>query len=123
MKNLSFRFRLQKYFFSFSFLFLLFVNQYNYNTNLHVHRLSNGELMIHAHPYDHEDSDGPFQNHQHRSTEFVFSDQGIGFLLPHFDFDRPILESKAQRQIFNSYKLNFTSNYKCFFKNRPPPFA
>ena len=46
---------------------------HNQMTNWHYHLMSNGVVVIHAHPYNsHTIPDTPFQTHQHNSHEYFF---------------------------------------------------
>lgn len=47
----------------------------NSNLNQHYHKLSSGFVVKHAHPYQKENSDIPFQSHAHSSFEFFLLDQ------------------------------------------------
>ncbi|MCU0354496.1 MAG: hypothetical protein MUD08_12280 [Cytophagales bacterium] len=49
-----------------------FVLSWGYRvTNYHLHRLSNGEIVVHAHPYK-KDNASPFQRHKHSPFEMFW---------------------------------------------------
>lgn len=44
---------------------------YNTAANGHYHKLSDGEIVCHAHPFQHQTSkDSPFENHHHSNFEY-----------------------------------------------------
>jgi len=44
---------------------------YNAAINGHYHKLSDGEIVYHAHPYQHQTSNNsPFENHHHSDYEY-----------------------------------------------------
>ena len=44
---------------------------YNTAANGHYHRLSDGEIVYHSHPYQHQNShNSPFENHHHSDFEY-----------------------------------------------------
>lgn len=44
---------------------------YNTAANGHYHKLSDGEIVCHSHPYQHQTSkDSPFENHHHADFEY-----------------------------------------------------
>ncbi len=50
-------------------IFCLYFNQ---AFNGHSHKLPNGEIVHHAHPYQHQNNnESPFENHRHTEFEYV----------------------------------------------------
>ncbi len=44
----------------------------NKATFMHVHKLSDGTIIVHAHPYDKSHDSKPYKSHQHTKAEFIF---------------------------------------------------
>ncbi len=50
-------------------IFCLYFNQ---AFNGHYHKLSNGEIVYHAHPFQHQNNnESPFENHRHSESEYI----------------------------------------------------
>lgn len=50
-------------------IFCLYFNQ---AFNGHYHKLSNGEIIYHAHPFQHQNNNkSPFENHRHSESEYI----------------------------------------------------
>ena len=49
--------------------FCLYLNQV---FNGHYHKLPNGEIVYHAHPFQHQNNnESPFENHRHSESEYI----------------------------------------------------
>ena len=57
------------------FLIIVFSFLTNNIVNQHFHKLSSGQIVKHAHPYNEENSGTPFQKHHHSSSELLFLEQ------------------------------------------------
>lgn len=44
----------------------------NNTVNRHMHSLQDGEILVHAHPFQHSPGDGAETEHQHTGKEYVF---------------------------------------------------
>ena len=90
--------------------------------NMHVHVLSNGMVVRHAHPFDHEEEEE--HHHQHTDVEFSFYE---GFCsdfvdnsspLSGFVLTFPLIEKIGEEQTaeYSFYQFNFV-------QLRAPPFS
>ena len=51
------------------FILLMFVNA---SVNKHSHKLPNGEIIVHAHPYQSSGTEAPTSGHNHSKEEYLF---------------------------------------------------
>ncbi len=48
---------------------------------MHMHKMTNGSIIVHAHPFDKSSDTAPFKTHQHTKAGFLFFQNAGLFLL------------------------------------------
>lgn len=106
---------------SFISLSILVLNIFNSAVNVHSHKLENGEIVTHAHPFNHQNNDSPFESHSHSNFEFLVLVHLNTFLISSFSFvvlAFILFIKKGNYKI----KLLQKQSFFCFKKNKSPPF-
>lgn len=103
------------------FLSILLFNITNSVVNVHSHQLENGEVVTHAHPFDHQDDNAPFKSHQHSNFEFIVLNTFNIFLINMFLFAALVFFALNKSNNYNIKSLQKQS-YICFKQNKSPPF-
>ena len=87
---------------------------------MHAHKLSNGKIIVHAHPYNKSQDSAPFKKHNHTSKElFHISHIHLLFVGTLF-FIFGILQLRHKNvYLYNSPLIRF--NYYFNLKGREPP--
>ena len=99
------------------FMILLIVNNIVF---LHVHKLPNGEIIVHAHPYNKSNDTEPIKNHTHSNREYLVLDQLKIYLLLHLYFFLFIFSNKIL--IFKNKIVYHGFDHDKFYKNKAPPY-
>jgi len=99
-------------------IFCLYFNQ---AFNGHYHKLSNGEIIYHAHPYQHQNNNkSPFENHRHSKPKYIIlallSSPFVLFgaflvLISPLTIPFKIIGYKPNR-LFSSYKYHYPNVYR-----------
>lgn len=105
--------------FNLLFLSILLFNITNSVVNVHSHQLENGEVVTHAHPFDHHDDD-PFKSHHHTSFEFVVLDTLNIFLISSFLFAAILFFASNEEKKYG-LKLFHKQFSFCLKQNKSPP--
>ena len=90
--------------------------------NMHVHVLSNGMVVRHAHPFDHNAGSGKQHHHSDHDCSFY-----QGFFLGYFDTSEPF--PKLVKTVYVAIIIgeplqgNYTFETSCHFSLRGPPLA
>lgn len=108
--------------FNLFFLSILLFNITNSIVNVHSHQLENGEVVTHAHPFDHQDDDAPFKSHQHSNFEYIVLDTFNHFLIGSFLFAALVLFASNTEK---NYKLKSLQKQFlfCLKQNKSPPIV
>lgn len=104
-------------------LFALLIGTVVFNdvANMHVHRLDNGQMVIHAHPFNKKQDSDPVKHHHHSTYDFVQIQAHSNIILSttqHPDFTPPVIHTKV-------YLPNYTNakpEYHFSLKNKAPPY-
>ena len=67
-------------------LSILLLNIVNSSIYTHAHQLANGEIVVHAHPFNKQQDDSPFKSHKHSTIEYVILNTFNLFLTSNFLF-------------------------------------
>jgi len=102
------------------FISILLFNITNSVVNVHSHQLENGEVVTHAHPFDHQGDDAPFKSHHHSSFEFIILDTLNNFIINSFLF-LALVSFALNKNKNYSIKLLQKQSYLCFKQNKSPP--
>ena len=88
---------------------------------LHTHKLSDGTIIVHAHPYNKSADSKPFKTHHHSDTIFHFY-HVVNILFPAIFLTLTLIVSfKKIRHLFlQTRRISFT--YVSHKKGRAPPF-
>ena len=87
---------------------------------LHTHKLSNGKILVHAHPYNKSQDSAPFKKHNHTSKE-LFQISQIQLLFISAVFSILSIIPVGQKNIY-SYNIPSILFNSCFrLKGREPP--
>ena len=99
---------------------MLFINS---SVNKHQHILANGQVIIHAHPYQLLHSETSGQNHKHSKEELAFfaliSNPLTLVLFIFAGLIAFLLRFNKKLEIYN-FQFNF-SDYSYTLKNKAPP--
>ena len=106
---------------SFISLSILLLNIFNNAVNVHSHKLENGEIVTHAHPFNHQNNDSPFESHSHTNFEFLVLVHLNTFLISSFSFVVLAVILFLKKDNYKIKSLQKQS-YLCFKKNKSPPF-
>ncbi len=81
-------FRRFKTYIAYLLLLTVLLLQYNNTVNIHVHHLTDGEIIIHAHPFQKSDKGVPVKhNHTHKQLDLLhYVYHLLVLLLPFFVF-------------------------------------
>ncbi len=89
---------------------------------LHTHKLSDGTIIVHAHPYNKSTDSKPFKTHHHTNTEYLFF-HSLEVLFPilFLAFVLFLLYNKTKHLFFLTTKFSCS----CIFynKGRAPPIS
>lgn len=89
---------------------------------LHAHKLSNGIIVVHAHPYDKTSDSQPYQSHHHTKAELLFfQNLEILFIIVILTF-LLVAPFKKEKVLFKSI-TEYTSICINFNKGRDPPIS
>lgn len=105
---------------SFFSLCILLLNIVNKGIYTHTHQLSNGEIVIHAHPFNQQDDNTPIKSHHHTSFEYLALSAIDVFNLSVFIFSIVQIIAKTSKKIFY-FKNAIQQTYILFKKNKSPP--
>ncbi|MDA3779065.1 MAG: hypothetical protein PF487_02345 [Bacteroidales bacterium] len=102
-------------------LFLL----YNSTSNLHYHKLSNGQIITHAHPYSNNTDNTPLQKHKHTKIQYFFFHNITfwAFTLVSIFILSILLCSSKKRELIQSFQLKITTHLLHIFLRGPPEFS
>jgi len=87
---------------------------------LHSHKLSNGKIIVHAHPYNKSQDSAPFKKHNHTSKE-LFHISHIQLLFVSVVFAILIRLSIAYNNIYFNQTPSVHTDYFFRLKGRDPP--
>lgn len=114
--------KIQKYV-SVALLFALILLMYNNFANQHRHLLSNGQIVVHAHPFSKKNDNLPEKKHTHNSNElFVISQINNLFsfiLLVAFVF-KFITKTSFKRAFVSKNETYFSFCYSNIQSRDPP---
>lgn len=88
---------------------------------MHIHLLPDGEIVVHAHPFNAEEkTTEPINQHEHSDSEYSFFDSLL--LLFSADFSIPItkIHKTCERVLPLSSQFVVTSNGKVLAQRAPP---
>ncbi|MDV7186810.1 hypothetical protein R3X25_05900 [Lutibacter sp. TH_r2] len=108
-------------FLSFVSLSVLILSIVNNSVFIHAHQLQNGEIVIHAHPFNQHDDNAPLKSHHHNSLEFLVLSAFHIFTISIFLFSALKLTQVFISKIY-FYKTLIKQTYFHFTKNKSPPF-
>jgi hypothetical protein len=102
------------------FTFLIGFVIVNDVSNMHVHRLDNGQMVIHAHPFNKSQDSDPVKNHHHSTFDFLQIQQAqilfwVAFIT--FSFYK-ILLKEFKVDTYTSFTNPFHINQQ---RDRAPP--
>ncbi|HHW58649.1 MAG: hypothetical protein WBL11_07200 [Bacteroidales bacterium] len=100
------------------FMILLIVNNIVF---LHVHKLPNGEIIVHAHPYNKSNDTEPIKNHTHSNREYLVLDQLKNIFVITFIFFSFLFFSN-KILIFKNKIVYHGFDHDKFYKNKAPPY-
>lgn len=87
---------------------------------LHTHKLANGNIIVHAHPYNKSQDSAPFKKHNHSSKElFHISSIQLLFITAVFSILCILLTAYKRVYFFQTPTVHF--NYFFRLKGREPP--
>ena len=87
---------------------------------LHTHKLANGNIIVHAHPYDKSQDSAPFKKHNHTSKElFHISSMQLLFITAVFSILCILLTT--YKKIYFCQPPSIHINYFFKLKGREPP--
>lgn len=106
-------------------LLLMLLFQYTQNIYRHVHRLSNGSVVVHAHPFSFSKENGklPKNGHKHSKGEFIVLqvlESSSDFTFNQAVCNAAMLPGKIHLHLKRP-QLAHQSSYHAYFKLRPPP--
>ncbi len=99
---------------------MLFINS---SVNKHQHILANGQIIVHAHPYQLLHSETSGQNHKHSNEELAFFaliSNPLTLVLFIFAALIAFLQSFNKKSEIYNFQFNF-SDYFFALKNKAPP--
>ena len=87
---------------------------------IHTHQTEEGEIIVHAHPFDKENDAKPIKTHHHEKVDFLFiqNAQVLFFVLM---ISIPPAPEKQISGIHFAYSRQFNSQYFASQKERGPP--
>ncbi len=89
---------------------------------IHAHKLSNGEVLVHAHPYNKSQDPAPFKKHDHSSKElFHIAHFQLLFFIAVFSIFSIILTGLRNIYFYNTPAIRF--NCYLSLKGRAPPMS
>lgn len=87
----------------------------------HSHLTENGEIIIHAHPFDHHNDDLPLKSHNHTGLEYLVLNALDIFTISVFIFSALKLIQVISHKNY-SYKTLIKQTYFYYKQNKSPPF-
>ncbi|NHB69617.1 hypothetical protein G8O23_13035 [Bacteroidales bacterium M08MB] len=89
---------------------------------MHLHRLSDGTLLVHAHPFSKSNqANEPNQTHQHTKVELLFFDSLlILFTVGLFRVVASVMQPKIVKHYFILQRFGYNISQIC--SNRAPPY-
>ena len=108
-------------FLNFICLGILFLNITNNSVYLHSHKLPNGEIVIHAHPFDQHQDKNPIKTHKHSNIEFLIHQNLNIFLVSGFNFVALGVFFVFIKKLFILHQISQQVSLR-FKKNKSPPF-
>ncbi|MFW5872405.1 MAG: hypothetical protein ACOCVN_00310 [bacterium] len=97
--------------------FFIIANQALY---IHTHETAEGEIIVHAHPFDKENDANPIKTHHHEKVDFLFF-QNVQVLFFVLLICMPLAPNKQISKIHFTYLRQFNSQYFASQKGRGPP--
>lgn len=118
-KGFKYRLKLVPAFICIAVVAMLAVNDIVF---LHAHELPNGEIIIHAHPYNKSGDSGPLKNHHHSTSEYL-DIQNIHLFFPFFVLSLPVIVSHCFSN--QSFFLQHVFPQVCLSREtgRSPPYV
>ncbi len=96
---------------------LMIINQRFF---LHTHKLSDGTIIVHAHPYDKSTDSKPYKTHQHTNSLLLFyQNVSILFFVVFLAFALLVPFTKAKLSSVQTIRYYFI--YTIHKKGRAPP--
>lgn len=106
-----------------SFLLIVFVFQiFNKSLNLHTHKFANGQIVIHAHPYDKTNDSKPYKSHHHSLFEIVLL-ESLNLLFPIIVTSLLLIVSAFKVNYFLTTQGLGFADFNLLHKNRAPPVS
>ena len=88
---------------------------------MHAHILGNGQVVVHAHPYNKSQDAAPFKKHHHSATEFIqLSQLQLLFFVSLFV---AVLTAFSQPVQFGCEQSRYNQLFYSRQQGRSPPFV
>ena len=101
-------------------LSILLLNIVNKSIYTHTHQLENGEIVIHAHPFNQDNDNAPIKSHHHTSLEFLVLSTLDVFNISVFLFPTlKLVEIASPKYFFHENIIK--QRYFHFKQNKSPP--
>lgn len=89
---------------------------------LHAHKLTNGKIVVHAHPYNKGQDSAPFKKHDHSSSEFILISHLQLLFFAALLLTMSIFQSEIAQGFF-APKHSYRSAFRLCIKGRAPPYS
>lgn len=88
---------------------------------LHSHKLADGQIIVHAHPFDKSGTSSlPGESHKHSKTEFLFYDQ-LTLLFPILLLVYRLLKFEKKKIKLKFNLDSYSNTYRFRINGRSPP--
>ena len=89
---------------------------------LHSHKLTKGNIITHAHPYNKSDDPAPFKSHHHSKKELIFlANLQLLFIFTLIPFIVVNDAKKKSYVVIN--QIFYTQGYEIIYFGRAPPLT
>jgi len=89
---------------------------------LHSHKLVNGNIVIHAHPYNKSNDSAPFKSHHHSKTELIYlTNLQLLFIFTLLSFIVLDVAKKKSYVVIN--QQFYPQSFKILYQGRAPPLV
>ncbi len=89
---------------------------------LHSHQLANGNIVIHAHPYNKSNDSAPVKSHHHSKTELTFlANLQLLFIFTLLSFI--VLDVTIKKSYVVINQQFYPQSFKILYQGRAPPLS
>ena len=89
---------------------------------LHSHKSVNGNIVIHAHPYNKSNDSAPFKSHHHSKTELIYlTNLQLLFIFTLISFIALDVAKKKSYVVIN--QQFYPQSFKILYQGRAPPLV